>query len=397
MLRSILISPDATIRQGIVTRAGPADLVLQRIFEHYLSAEELTRVLRVYLPQVLLFDIATSLEQLTLIAGCARQFPQIVPVALHRSCEPEVLLKAIHSGVRECLFFPFEETVFLQAVARLSDLAREEPPAPAAAGRLYAFVPAKPGCGASTVAVNTALNLARGKQGKVLLADLDLDNGTCHFLLKQQGNHCIFDALERVSELESLWATIVPHAGVLDVLGSAILRDRPLAEASRVRMLIDFVRRLYNVVLVDTSGALDAVTLEVLRQAERILLVCQPDLASAYLAKEKLRVLRSHELEERVSVILNRWRRGSSLRMVDFEAMLGVPVEQTLPDASPEVQKAVLSGAGVNPFSPLGRELLQLIHLFSDAIPTGVETQRSRQIEHFAVVPARYALLPAHK
>jgi pilus assembly protein CpaE len=258
-------------------------------------------------------------------------------------------------------------------------------------------MPAKPGCGASTVAVNTALSLTRKKEAKVLLADLDLDHGTCQFLLKQRSGYCVFDALERVSELETFWSGITPPSGGLDVLGSAIARERAAIEPARVRGLIDFVRKLYDVVVMDTAGGIDAVTLEILKQAERIVLVCQSDLTSAFLAKEKLRLLRSYELEERVTVVLNRWRKGASLRIADFEAMLGLPVELTLPDAPEETHQAVLSGAGISPFTSLGREVSHLAQLFSKMTTGPAEKRRPRKIDYFALVPARFSLLAAEK
>jgi MinD-like ATPase involved in chromosome partitioning or flagellar assembly len=127
------------------------------------------------------------------------------------------------------------------------------------------------------VAVNTALSLTRKKEAKVLLADLDLDHGTCQFLLKQRSGYCVFDALERVSELETFWSGITPPSGGLDVLGSAIARERAAIEPARVRGLIDFVRKLYDVVVMDTAGAIDAVTLQAGR-ADRIGLPVRSDL-----------------------------------------------------------------------------------------------------------------------
>jgi pilus assembly protein CpaE len=307
-----------------------------------------------------------------------------------------LLLEAIRAGVRECLFFPFEQAALRQSVARLREVANEEPQAPASVGRLYAFVPAKPGCGASTVAVNTALSLTRKKEAKVLLADLDLDHGTCQFLLKQRSSHCVFDALDRIAELDTVWSSITTPSGGLDVLGSTLAQERPPAEPARVRALIEFVRKLYGIVLVDTAGAIDAVTLEILKQAERIVLVCQSDLTSAFLAKEKLRLLRSFELEERVTVVLNRWRKGASLRISDFEAMLGLPVELTLADAPEEMHQAVLSGAGISPYTSLGRELSQFAQLFSKTT-SGPAEKRIRKIDYFALVPARFSLTAAGK
>src|SRR5438874_7731490 len=85
---------------------------------------------------------------------------------------------------------------------------------------VFAFLPAKAGSGATTIAVNTSLALARMPDTNVMLADLDLNSGLVGFmLLLNQTPYSIVDAAENALDLdENLWPKIVSTKDSLDVL-----------------------------------------------------------------------------------------------------------------------------------------------------------------------------------
>ncbi len=74
-------------------------------------------------------------------------------------------------------------------------------------------MPAKGGCGASTIASNLAYQMKRGDK-RILLADLDPLAGTLSFLLKIKSNYSFMDALARSHDIDAdLWRSVVTSRG----------------------------------------------------------------------------------------------------------------------------------------------------------------------------------------
>ena len=82
------------------------------------------------------------------------------------------VLEAMRAGVSECLPHPVLEPELRAAIIRIQ-AAR-----PAAKkGEVYAFIGAKGGVGATTVAVNVATTLAKAAPGGTMLVDLHMTYG----------------------------------------------------------------------------------------------------------------------------------------------------------------------------------------------------------------------------
>ncbi len=399
MLRGMIISPDAALREALEALfREQGQVLLLRSFHRYLDQEELDGFLRAHSPQVVFLDISTNPDAVRLATGIARAFPGVFPVAVHRHCDPQLLMGLMHAGIRELLYPPFPHELFSQAMERLAQAVEETPAASESTDLLYAFLPAKDGCGASTVAVNTALAIARTAEKRVLLADCDLCSGMVRFLLKLANPYSVQDALQKSGELDpSLWTEMVTRIGQIDILASGPIQPAWPAEPAALHRLFEFCRRHYHLLCVDLAGHLDHHALRILGEARRIVMVCTPELAAVYLAREKLRFLQSHEMEDRVIVVLNRWSRNSSLSIADIESVLGQPVSQTLPEDLSGISQAMLAGRAVEPSSELGREIARLAQSLSEAAHTGEVTPRKRMVEYFALLPARYTLFPGAK
>jgi pilus assembly protein CpaE len=295
--------------------------------------------------------------------------------------------------VREVWHLPFEAGAIGESLERLKEALREQPGGNEGAAQLHAFLPAKPGSGTSTVAVNTAMALARAEQRRVLLADFDLQEGIAKFLLKLGTAFSAVDALEKVAEIdEALWAEVVAKTNLIDVLASGPVAARLPYTAGRIRRLIEFMRGEYATTVLDLPGRLDEMTLEALEQASRILVVCTPDLPTLFLAKEKVKYLEHAGLAGRVSLLLNRWTKQAPVTLADIESLLGLPVQQSIREDAEEVWQAVLKGGGVAPLSPLGGEYAALAQSLSELPAARPVTARKRMVEYFTLSPGRYTL-----
>jgi len=397
MRRALLISQQAEHRAGVDGLCRQTGLVeVIETFHEYPQLESLKRFARTHAPQLVFLDLASEPETALALARAVREaMPGLALAGVLEDAEPRQLMRAMREGIAEVLFQPFAEELFRESIGRLAEQVRQAPADRAATELVYSFLPAKAGDGCSVVAANAALALARLPENEVLLADLDLYAGTSRFLLKLQNSFSAFDALERITDLDGMvWSEIVTQAGTLQVLGSGEIR-RPLElMPARVRALIDFARRRYRTVCLDLSGVLDELAVEAVQESRRTFLVVTPELASVYLAREKLRYLRTLGLEERLGVVLNRWYKDAPIHMAGVEEVLGLPIQYTLPEDRAGVHTAVLGGGPIAPGSALGKEFTKMAFTLSDAKTlTKAAAPVKRMVDYFTLAPGRYTLM----
>jgi pilus assembly protein CpaE len=363
MLRGAIICPDRELGDRLVTAILESHQIgIVRRMEAYPSAVELGRFIRAAAPEVVFLSVETRQTALEI----AKQIDGLVPgtqiVAINRICDPPTLLETMQAGIREFLSPPFEPAPLADALKRIAELILQNPPAIESTDSVFAFLPAKAGSGATTLAVNTSLALSKITEKGVLLADLDLNSGLVGFmLLLNNSKHTIVDAAENAMDLdENLWPKIVTSKDNLDILPVGTLSPGFRIEAAQIRHILSFARRHYSAICVDLSGMMERYSVEILHEAKRVFLVTTAELPALHLAREKLSFLRSQDLGERVSILLNRSQKKGQIALEEMEKLFGMPVFMTFPNDYSGVHKALTAGKQVDEKSALGSRIHEL-------------------------------------
>ncbi len=256
---------------------------------------------------------------------------------------------------------------------------------------LWAFVPAKPGCGASTVATHSAGMAARLADDPTLLLDFDIRLGVTTFLLKAEGTRNIVDALQQLDRLDrEIWSGLVSQIGNLHLLGSGAADLSQVFLAEQFRQLLDFAVRQYSLVAVDCPGTMETHECDVLLRATRVLLVCTPDIGALHVARRKAQWLEEMGLTDKVSIVLNCVERRSTLSVKEIERIIHLPVRYLLPAANKDIAAAVQGGEILSENCALGK---QLAVIAADMVPAKSIVKRPspvrRFVDYFSVSPAR--------
>ncbi|MFN9938163.1 MAG: hypothetical protein ACK56I_01705, partial [bacterium] len=82
--------------------------------------------------------------------------PGIQVITINQGTNPQALLELMRVGIREFLAAPFQVDELIDAIGRISENLRRNPIASFESEYIYSFLPAKPGVGASTIAMNLA-------------------------------------------------------------------------------------------------------------------------------------------------------------------------------------------------------------------------------------------------
>jgi len=262
-------------------------------------------------------------------------------------------------GIRELWFEPLKTEQMQAAASRLLQMKTSAASATGQAGTIIAFLPARGGCGASTVAANTAAAIQRIRPS-VLLADFDFHNSVLAFWLKLDPRHGFQEALERAHWLDlALWKSMVHPVDGLDVLTSPQTAAPTVFSGTETTAVLDFTSQQYEYVLVDLPDAIYSSCWEVLERARQIMLTTTPEMASLYLARRKANQLLNHGLpRDRLRVVLNRSTQ-MEVKASEVEKFLSIPVITTFPNQYRIVTAAVTEGKFVPENSKLGEQFAQ--------------------------------------
>jgi Flp pilus assembly CpaE family ATPase len=315
--------------------------------------------------------------------------PQIASIAVKGGGTREELLQLMQVGVRDVLAtFTYRE--LRQAAARASaKLACAED----ILGDLFAFMPAKPGCGSTTVATYATAIAAQMALEPTLLLDFDIRLGVTSFLLKAEGIHTIVDALLQTEQLDQdLWTSLVAQLDNLHLLGSGPVDFSRQVPADSYAALLDFAVRRYSLVAVDLPGTMEDFECATLMRSKRIFLVCTPDIGALHVARRKASWLQDLRLADKVAVVLNCVERRSTLSVEDIQRIIQLPVRYILPANTGDITRAVQKGAVLDSSSGLGKHIARIASELTAGRPASQKTNAVRRfVEYFSVSAARDA------
>ena len=132
---------------------------------------------------------------------------------------------------------------------------------------------------------------------------------------------------------------------------------------------------------------------EVLMRADKIFLVCTPDIGALHLARRKASWFHDLRLTDKVSLVLNCAERRGTLAVEEIERIVQLPVRYLVPASANEIAKAVRRKAR---FWRDPRQLAKQINrIASDMVtarPPGKKSNPVRRfVEYFSVSAARDA------
>lgn len=315
-------------------------------------------------PDVLLIEFTHLQEPFEELIGQLKNSPASpLVVALHKSADPETILAVIRAGADEYLYPPLS-TNLGKALDRLAGRTRKRQSENPNGGKILGFFSAKGGCGATTIACHTAVELARQTGQEILLADLDLDAGLVGFLMKSKSRYSILDAMANTHRLDpNYWRALIsngmPRLQVVRAPGATAQREEPKGED--VHTVLRFVRFQYDWTLVDLGRGLNPLLLNALDEVDQAFLVTTLDVPALHQVQQIIRnLLDSGYSQERLRLLLNRVPKAPDVMPGELEGLLGIPVFSMLPDDHGAIYEAYAEGQLLPASSYLGRHLAKL-------------------------------------
>ncbi len=348
-------------------------------------------------PDVIIMDInMPDMDGITATEEVKKKLPHVQVVILSVQSDPSYMRRAMLAGARDFLTKPPMIDELTDAVRRAGIMAQEERRKSAASfpsgpvdiggiqtqvkqsvslGKVIVVYSPKGGTGRTTIATNLAIALY-AEDARVALVDGNLQFGDVAVFLNEQGKNTILDLAPRAEELDT---DIVREVMVNSrSTGIDILSAPPRPEMAdkvtgdQFSKVIDFLRRMYSYIVIDTSSYLTEAVQAALDISSVIVLITTQDIPSIKNCNLFLSLADASGLKRsRIMFIMNRFdkriaitpeRVGESLRQ---EIVLALPNDERI------VSNAVNRGIPFmidNKVQPIGKSIQQLVELIKEKI-----------------------------
>jgi pilus assembly protein CpaE len=268
------------------------------------------------------------------------------------SKDPEVLLKALKTGVRE--FFPQplnkgEVTASLAKFQRGIEAKGPEKPKEKK-GILISVIGSKGGVGATTTAVNLAVSLQQMAEDKsVALMDMNPLLGGVHIFLDIKNSFSWAEGARDISRVDStyLFNTLHKHPTGIHVLPAP---SKPLgleaATPDTMEKLVSHMRSAFDIVVMDGCKSFDDLSLRMLALSNTILVVSELNILSLVNAKKLLETFDSLGLTygKDIKVVINRYQKKTTVSPGEAEKTLGREIVSMIPNDYETTMSAINTG-----------------------------------------------------
>jgi pilus assembly protein CpaE len=329
LLRSSSLSIAVTEERHIGSGAAP-DIAIADIRSGSAGAERTIERLRATWPSAAIFAVAATNE-------------------------PEQILQAMRAGANEFLAWSShdERTAsldenFRTALARTTERIRAAKGTDGRTSLTMSFFGAKGGVGTTTLAVNSAIDIARLSKRPTLIIDLHQFVGEVALFLGVRPRFTVVDAIDNLHRLDAefLRELVTRHKSGLDILAGTELVDRPgPQDAPALEQLLQALSRFYEFIIIDAGPVIGACAQVAVYVAEAIYVVANPDVPSIRNTQRLVdRICQLGAERERVRVLLNRTSEQHVIAPKQIETALGQAVHQAFSSDYGTVSAALNSG-----------------------------------------------------
>jgi pilus assembly protein CpaE len=281
---------------------------------------------------------------------------------------PRLLLDTMRAGATQLVTLPLEAADFKHALERLA----KQYGYAATESKIIAVCGAREGCGTTSLAINLAYEISRRQQLTGILMEMSLQMGRLASYLDLKPKFTLQDLL---TDIEHLDLNLVKQALLevdrnLHVLCSPHQTITPLhTTRENLQRLVEMVRRLAHVVVLDMPYTFDENYFAVLGDVSHLILVADqtvPGIQSLTVVRD---TLQRREINAEQFIVINRFNPSMKDLTKDYLChYLQVPQIYTVANDYPAFSAAIESGQPLREKSPHSRALTDLDHLAEELL-----------------------------
>src|SRR6266404_7403176 len=272
--------------------SGPTDSILRRIQDSR--------------AEVVVVDISAgnpqpAIKAIELIQGNTLQLAIFANGSMQ---QPATIVASMRAGAGEYLDESAGSEALLEALTRFSSN-RTRTRGSAGKARVFTFLGAKGGAGATTAAVNTAVALQQAHGSVVLVDFAPVGHAALHLNLRPPFG--VLDALQNLHRLDAslLNGLMTTAKDGLHLLAGSQQPNPSIPTPAELARLFDLLANHYRYVVVDASSRLDSTTRLLSDLSNAVLMVAQTDVVSLWSASRIHTFLEEGTGRDRLRMVLN--------------------------------------------------------------------------------------------
>jgi pilus assembly protein CpaE len=291
-----------------------------------------------------------------------RQFGNVNFFVLSQVMDPNLLMEAMHLGIKEFVPLPINEEKFAAGIERVA-----QSQGMGKRAEIIHLVPTMGGCGSTTIACNVAASLAQS--GKTVLIDLDLVRGAVASYFDLRPRHTIADIMDSAERLDMQLLdnvlTLHPQSGVSILARPDQPEDSQRITPAGLTRLLSILGRVYDFVVLDSLMSVDPIYAAAIQAADMNMLVMQLTVPSARNAERFVGALRRIGIDARkMRIVVNRFvKKGWDIAPEDVERSMGLKLSWLIPNDFKNAMAAINLGEPLvlkAPRSEMGMSLIEL-------------------------------------
>jgi pilus assembly protein CpaE len=341
------------------------------------SAEEALRTIVGVSPNLAILDVMMPDMDGYELCRRLRAIPQISSIPIIMLTALSALnerLKAFDAGADDFIAKPFQP---LELTARVKVLLRHAVSQSRregnAQGEVTAVFSLRGGVGVSSLAANLSIGFAQIWSQPVALVDLALVNGMSALMLDLSLRNSWGDlASIQANEIdrEVIDRVLLKHDSGVSVLAAPRFpQDAERLDGEQVARVLQLLRKEYHYLVLDLAHDFSAPNLAALDEADRIVLMMAPELASVRCASMALHAFQQLNYPDKKIVLVLNWVfKGQGLPRLEIEKTLEHKIDMVVPYAEITLVTALTLGKPpvfAAPASPLGALFEDMAYLWS--------------------------------
>jgi len=332
LLHVCIYNADPESSQALQAQVSALNFV--RIVAEVENPEALAKTLQHATVNLVFFHLDPNTEEIVeVIDHVSTKYPELALIAISHQTNPEAILAPMRAGCDQFVCEPIDHNDLANAVARVASrrlLSNTR-------SRCICVVGSSGGAGTTSIAGNLALEIGNLTDRDCALVDLDLQFGDVALNFDCEPRYSIHDLAEAGNELDrSILATSITTLPCKVALLSRPERieQHEAITPEVIHRVLELLTVVYENVVVDLPGHIDAQTMAALGRADLILIVCQLTVPSLRNAKRFYDMLtRMGVPAERVEIVVNRSdSRSGRISEADVVETVKKPVFAMIPN-----------------------------------------------------------------
>jgi Flp pilus assembly CpaE family ATPase len=328
------------------------DINLFRSPEYRPTGADMVRLINSFSPELALIEFYDREDAIKVEEVIHASCPNLAILGFADNWQHETLLQT-NGGYLKVVSTGIGLEEFRQAIQDVMRAARTPRPE-----NVIAFLPAKAGSGASTIALNVSGALANQCVKSTILIEADLHSGPAGMYLNLNPTQSVADALQESHRLDPIWNDLITPVGNFAILPACNIKH-PVPQPSpwAYRRLMTYTRNRYEYVIFDLPEVVNQATEAIVTSAKTVYVVCTPEVPSLMLARKRCAGLRDRGVpEDRLQIVLNRYSKDGPEPAAIAE-ILGYPIGQVIPNDYKSLWEANLKRRLVDPKTSVGQAI----------------------------------------